>query len=226
MEVMMNKYLICNKLSKTYGQGEIACQALKDVTFKAEPGELIAICGKSGSGKTTLFNILSGFDADYQGEAIVLEKDMKKRTEEVRSQIRSSSVGLISQNYNLIPFLTVKENAELPLMIQSARKNEKKTMEVLRSLELEKKARSFPHELSGGQKQRNAIARIQLQNPKVILADEPTGSLDPMNAERVIHWLQNEARTGKLVVMITHDQDLADQCDRILRMENGVLHET
>lgn len=222
----MNKYLICNKLSKTYGKGEIACQALKDVTFKAEPGELIAICGKSGSGKTTLFDILSGFDADYQGEAIVLEKDMKKRTEEVRSQIRSSSVGLISQNYNLIPFLTVKENAELPLMIQSVRKNGKKTMEVLRSLELEKKARSFPHELSGGQKQRNAIARIQLQDPKVILADEPTGSLDPMNAERVIHWLQNEARTGKLVVMITHDQDLADQCDRILRMENGVLHET
>lgn len=213
----------CCGISRTFGKGEIACQALKNVSFVADAGELIAVCGASGSGKTTLFHILAGMDPEYGGSCCVAGKEMKRLEDSQRCRMRRTCVGVIEQDYNLLPFLTVQENIESMVRVEG-----KKPMTAaahLKKLGIYDKRNRFPHELSGGQKQRTAIARLLVQSPQIVLADEPTGNLDQASGQVVMDLLESLAASGCLVLLITHDQNLANRCDRILTICDGVLHE-
>lgn len=215
-------FIKCTGLSRTFGTGDAACHALRNVTFEADSGELIAICGASGAGKTTLFHILAGMDTDYEGSCFVAGKEMKQLNDEKRCRLRRSVIGIIEQDYNLLPFLTVQENTECIVRIDSKKPESQKA---LQALGIYNKRSCFPHELSGGEKQRVAIARLLMQNPQIVLADEPTGNLDQASGKIVMELLQGLAERGCLVLLITHDAALAGQCSRILMIYDGVLYE-
>lgn len=173
-------------LSRTYISGGEACQALKDISFKVNQGEFVAIQGRSGSGKTTLFNILSGLDGQYEGYCEVCSEMLSTMKEEQRSDFRLSHLAVIFQNYNLMESLTVEENLKLQANLKKIPIPEDSFRRALQTLELEDKSHVYPSSLSGGQKQRTAIGRALLSQADLILADEPTGNLDAANAQKIV----------------------------------------
>lgn len=210
-------------LCRTFQNGAEPCEALKDVSFTVQPGEFVAIQGRSGSGKTTLFQILSGLDDAYSGSCMVCGEVLSSLNEEQRSSFRLNHLGVIFQDFNLMDSLTVKENLKLQAKLQNVVIPEDLFHRALKTLELEDRCSVFPSSLSGGQKQRTAIGRVLLCRADLILADEPTGSLDAANAQRIIDLFKKAKKFNKTVLMVTHDDVLAAQADRILKLEDGRL---
>lgn len=206
-------------LKKTYKD----CVALDTVSMHIRKGEFVAIIGASGSGKTTMLNIIGGLDTDYMGSCVVRNKEMSSLSDVECCTLRSRYISYVYQFFNLISFLTVKENVCLASQIKGKKVDEKELDQVLKLLGLEQKKDSFANELSGGQQQRVAIARAILAHTDIILADEPTGNLDGENAENVMDILKALNKEGKTIVLVTHDLKIANYADRIIRLEQGKI---
>lgn len=206
-------------LKKTYKD----CVALDTVSMHIRKGEFVAIIGASGSGKTTMLNIIGGLDTDYMGSCVVRNKEMSSLSDVECCTLRSRYISYVYQFFNLISFLTVKENVCLASQIKGKKVDEKELDQVLKLLGLEQKKDSFANELSGGQQQRVAIARAILAHTDIILADEPTGNLDGENAKNVMDILKALNKEGKTIVLVTHDLKIANYADRIIRLEQGKI---
>ena len=199
------------------------CVALDTVSMHIRKGEFVAIIGASGSGKTTMLNIIGGLDTDYMGSCVVRNKEMSSLSDVECCTLRSRYISYVYQFFNLISFLTVKENVCLASQIKGKKVDEKELDQVLKLLGLEQKKDSFANELSGGQQQRVAIARAILAHTDIILADEPTGNLDGENAKNVMDILKALNKEGKTIVFVTHDLKIANYSDRIIRLEQGKI---
>lgn len=212
------------QLTKTYGSQALQVHALDKVGFTAKRGEFIAIVGPSGSGKSTLLHLLGGVDQPTSGEVWIDDTNIYALNETKRAIFRRRQIGLIYQFHNLIPVLTVRENITLPLLLDGQRVDRERLDELVQTLGVQDRLDYLPNQLSGGQQQRVSIARALLTNPALILADEPTGSLDSKNSTQIIDMLRRFNRTYRqTIVMITHDERIALQADRILVMEDGMI---
>jgi putative ABC transport system ATP-binding protein len=213
-------------LTKTYAQGEIQVTALDHITLDIAAGEFLALMGPSGSGKSTLLHIIAGVDRPTSGECLVQGVDVTKLNESQLADWRNQNVGFIFQTFNLIPVLTAAENVELPLLLtQLDRRQRRKQVETaLEVVGLGDRAKHLPRQLSGGQEQRVAIARALVTDPKLIVADEPTGNLDSHSAQEVLTALQSLRRdAGKTIIMVTHDPKAAAFGTRQIHLEKGEL---
>lgn len=199
------------------------CVALDTVSMHIRKGEFVAIIGASGSGKTTMLNIIGGLDTDYMGSCVVQNKEMSSLSDVECCTLRSRYISYVYQFFNLISFLTVKENVCLASQIKGKKVDEKELNQVLKLLGLEHKKDCFANELSGGQQQRVAIVRAILAHTDIILADEPTGNLDGENAKNVMDILKALNKEGKTIVLVTHDLKIANYADRIIRLEQGKI---
>ena len=209
-------------ISKTYGKGETRVNALNDVSFSVEQGEFVAIIGPSGSGKSTLLHILGGVDTPSSGNVIINGVNIATLNETALAIFRRRQIGLIYQFYNLIPILTVEENLTLPLLLDGRKPDKRQIEELIRTLGLEKRIKHLPNQLSGGQQQRVSIGRALVNNPALLLADEPTGNLDSENSREIISLLRKFNKEHKqTVIIITHDERIAVSADRVIAIEDG-----
>ena len=209
-------------LSKTYGKGDTMVKALDNVSLSVQKGEFVAIVGPSGSGKSTLLHILGGVDTPTSGKVIINGTDISQLDETALAIFRRRQIGLIYQFYNLIPILTVEENMTLPLMLDVRKPDKKQVEYLLHTLGLEKRINHLPNQLSGGQQQRVSIGRALINNPALMLADEPTGNLDSENTKEIIALLRRFNRDfNQTVVIITHDENIAVSADRVIQIEDG-----
>ena len=214
-----------DKINKTYKNGSLELQVLKNISFKVDKGEFLAIMGSSGSGKSTMMNILGCLDNQYEGRYILDGIDISKSTENELSEIRNKKIGFIFQSFNLLPRLTALENVELPLVYSSIPKEErhKRANELLEMVGLKERTHHRPNELSGGQRQRVAIARALVNNPSIILADEPTGNLDSKSEEEIIEILQKLNKMGKTIVIVTHEPSIGEIAERKIIFKDGEI---
>ena len=210
-------------ISKVFRTEEVETHALVNVSLEVKQGEFVAIMGPSGCGKSTLLNILGLLDRPTDGQYFLDGKDMCALTEKERNVIRRGTLGFIFQSFNLIDELTVEENIELPLLYMKVPADERKRRitDALKRMAIEHRAKHFPSQLSGGQQQRTAIARAVVMQPKVILADEPTGNLDSKNGLEVMGLLRELHREGTTIVMVTHSARDAAYSDRIVNLFDG-----
>lgn len=209
-------------LSKVYGKGETQVCALNDVSFSVNKGEFVAIIGPSGSGKSTLLHILGGVDRPSGGKVYVENTDIYRLNESKLAVFRRRQIGLIYQFYNLIPVLNVEENMTLPLLLDGHKVDEKRLSELVQSLGLQNRLGHLPNQLSGGQQQRVSIGRALINNPAIVLADEPTGNLDSKNSAEIIGLLKMfHKEYQQTLIVITHDERIALQADRIISIEDG-----
>ena len=214
-----------DNINKTYKNGSLELQVLKNISFKVDKGEFLAIMGSSGSGKSTMMNILGCLDNQYEGRYILDGIDISKSTENELSEIRNKKIGFIFQSFNLLPRLTAIENVELPLVYSSVPKEErhKRANELLEMVGLKERIHHRPNELSGGQRQRVAIARALANNPSIILADEPTGNLDSKSEEEIIEILQKLNKMGKTIVIVTHEPSIGEIAERKIVFKDGEI---
>ena len=211
-------------ISKTYGSGETAVEALRNVSFSVRKGEFLAIVGESGSGKSTLLNMIGALDSPTAGKVIIDGKDIMEMKDNAATIFRRRNIGFIFQAFNLIPELTVEQNIVFPLLLDYQKPDQKNLDEILKSLNLENRRKHLPSQLSGGQQQRVAIGRALITKPSIILADEPTGNLDSQNSNEVIALLKDAARRyEQTIIMITHNRVIAQSADRILQVKDGVV---
>ncbi len=211
-----------NNLSKVYGKGDTQIKALDDVSFSVEKGEFIAIVGPSGSGKSTLLHILGGVDTPSSGQVLVDGTDICALDQTKLAIFRRRQIGLIYQFYNLIPILNVEENITLPLLLDERSLDEARLKEIVATLGLADRVRHLPNQLSGGQQQRVSIGRALINNPALVLADEPTGNLDSNNAKEIMSLLKlSNQRYHQTLIVVTHDHDIALQADRIISFGDG-----
>ena len=209
-------------LSKIYGKGENQVKALDDVSFAIEKGQFVAIIGPSGSGKSTLLHILGGVDRPTEGKVYLEDQDVFAQNEDQLAIFRRRQVGLIYQFYNLIPALNVTENITLPVLMDGRKVNEERLEQLLTTLGLQDREKHLPNQLSGGQQQRVSIGRALMNDPAVVLADEPTGNLDSKSSQEIVELLKlSNRRFGQTLIIITHDESIALQADRILTIEDG-----
>jgi putative ABC transport system ATP-binding protein len=209
-------------ISKTYGSGEAAVHALKNVSFSVPKGEYVAIVGESGSGKSTLLNMIGALDNPTSGKVLI--EDIFAMKESKRTIFRRRNIGFIFQAFNLIPELTVEQNIIFPILLDYQKPNQKYLEELLEVLNLKERRNHLPGQLSGGQQQRVAIGRALITRPSLILADEPTGNLDSQNSSEVIALLKNASkRYAQTIIMITHNRSIAQSADRVLQVSDGVL---
>lgn len=216
-------------LTKTYGSGENLVNAVDDVSFSVEKGEFVAIVGASGSGKSTLLHLIGGVDRPTSGKIFVDGNDISKMNDDKLAVFRRRQVGIVYQFYNLIPILTVEENITLPCDLDGRgvdRERRERLEMILDSFGLRARRKHLPNQLSGGQQQRTSIARALINNPSLVLADEPTGNLDSKSSEEVMSMLKmcNQSY-GQTVIMITHNLDIAKQADRIITISDGKIVE-
>ena len=218
------KILEVTNLSKTYGTGETQVKALDNVSFSVEQGELVAIIGQSGSGKSTLLHILGGVDVPTSGSVVINGVDISNLDETALAIFRRRQIGLIYQFYNLIPILTVKENLTLPLLLDGRKPDERVVDDLLKTLGLTERVNHLPNQLSGGQQQRVSIGRALINNPALLLADEPTGNLDSENSREIISLLRRfNKEYNQTVIIITHDERIALAADRVIAIEDGKI---
>lgn len=213
-------------LTKTYGSGENLVNAVDDVSFSVEKGEFLAIVGASGSGKSTLLHLIGGVDRPTSGKIFVDGNDISKMNDDKLAVFRRRRVGIVYQFYNLIPILTVEENITLPCDLDGRGVDRERLEMILDSFGLRARRKHLPNQLSGGQQQRTSIARALINNPSLVLADEPTGNLDSKSSEEVMSILKmcNQSY-GQTVIMITHNLDIAKQADRIITISDGKIVE-
>lgn len=211
-------------ICKTYGSGETAVQALKDVCFTVPKGEFVAVVGESGSGKSTLLNMLGALDVPTSGKVLVSGRDIFQMREDELTVFRRRNIGFIFQAFNLIPELTVEQNIIFPVLLDYQEPDKKYLEELLTVLDLKRRRGHLPSQLSGGQQQRVAIGRALITRPSLILADEPTGNLDSRNSSEVIALLKETSRKyAQTIIMITHNRSIAQAADRVLQVSDGVL---
>ena len=213
-------------LTKTYGSGENLVHAVDDVSFSVEKGEFVAIVGASGSGKSTLLHLIGGVDRPTSGKIFVDGNDISKMNDDKLAVFRRRQVGIVYQFYNLIPILTVEENITLPCDLDGRGVDRERLEMILDSFGLRARRKHLPNQLSGGQQQRTSIARALINNPSLVLADEPTGNLDSKSSEEVMSMLKmcNQSY-GQTVIMIMHNLDIAKQADRIITISDGKIVE-
>lgn len=213
-------------LTKTYGSGENLVHAVDDVSFSVEKGEFVAIVGASGSGKSTLLYLIGGVDRPTSGKIFVDGNDISKMNDDKLAVFRRRQVGIVYQFYNLIPILTVEENITLPCDLDGRGVDRERLEMILDSFGLRARRKHLPNQLSGGQQQRTSIARALINNPSLVLADEPTGNLDSKSSEEVMSMLKMYNQSyGQTVIMITHNLDIAKQADRIITISDGKIVE-
>jgi putative ABC transport system ATP-binding protein len=210
------------KLTKQYGSGETAVKALDEVSFSVEKGEFVAIIGPSGSGKSTLLHLLGGVDRPSSGKVFIDNTDIYDLNETQLAIFRRRQIGLVYQFYNLIPVLTVEENITLPILLDGQTIDRKLLNSIIATLGLKERLGYLPNQLSGGQQQRVSIGRALINNPAIMLADEPTGNLDSKNSAEIIELLKMFNKTYRqTLLVITHDERIALQADRIISIEDG-----
>lgn len=213
-----------NSICKTYGAGETAVHALKDVNFSVAKGEFIAVVGESGSGKSTLLNMIGALDTPTSGNVLIDGKKIFTMKDEELTIFRRRNIGFIFQAFNLIPELNVEQNITFPLLLDYKKPDPVYLEEILNVLNLQERRRHLPRQLSGGQQQRVAIGRALITRPMLILADEPTGNLDTQNSNEVIALLKNASkRYEQTIIMITHNRSIASTADRVLQVSDGII---
>ena len=214
-------------LCKTYKMGENEVHALNHINLEIKEHEFVSIIGPSGSGKSTLMNMLGCLDVPTSGEYILDNKSIKKMSDDELAEIRNNKIGFVFQGFNLLPKLTAIENVELPLIYQAvnAKERHERAKKALESVGLGERINHKPTELSGGQQQRVAIARALITNPPLILADEPTGNLDTSSGKEIMEIFKKLNENGNTIVLITHDNDVAMQAKRVVRIQDGKLSE-
>ena len=218
------KILEVTNLCKTYGKSDTMVKALDNVSFSVEKGEFVAIIGPSGSGKSTLLHILGGVDVPTSGSVVINQTDISNLEETALAIFRRRQIGLIYQFYNLIPILTVQENLTLPLLLDGRKPDKKQIDTLVKRLGLENRLDHLPNQLSGGQQQRVSIGRALVNNPALMLADEPTGNLDSENSKEIISLLrQFNKEFNQTVIIITHDEKIANSADRVITIEDGKI---
>lgn len=216
--------LSTRNLKKIYGSGENAVHALDGVDLDIENGEFVSVVGTSGSGKSTLLHMLGGLDRPTSGTVTVDGKEIFSLKDEELTIFRRRKIGFVFQSYNLVPVLNVYENIVLPIELDGNRVDENFLKQIVETLGLENKLNSLPGQLSGGQQQRVAIARALAAKPAIILADEPTGNLDPSTSQDVMAFLKVTSEMfSQTIVMITHNEEIAQMADRIIRIEDGKI---
>lgn len=212
-------------LNKYYVNGEMKLHALKNINFEIRKGEYVAIMGSSGSGKSTMMNILGCLDREFEGEYILDDIKISQIDEKDISKIRNLKIGFVFQAFNLLPKLTALQNVELPLVYAGVHKNEreKRAKEMLEKVGLGERIHHKPNELSGGQKQRVAIARALVNNPAIILADEPTGNLDSVSEKEIMELFTELNSQGKTIIIVSHEPEVAQYVRRILLFKDGEI---
>lgn len=220
------KILEVKNVSKIYGKGSTSLKALDDVSFSIQQGEFIAIVGASGSGKSTLLHILGGVDYPTKGKVFIKDQDIYTLDENKLAVFRRREIGLIYQFYNLIPVLNVKENITLPILLDHKKVKEESLNNLIKVLGLEARLDHLPNQLSGGQQQRVSIARALINQPSLVLADEPTGNLDSTNGQEIISLLRHANETyNQTIIIITHDPQIAKQAGRVITIKDGKIVE-
>ena len=222
----MNKPIIrINNVSKIYETGKVSVAALNDINVTIKSGELTAIIGPSGSGKSTLMHILGCLDQPTSGSYFLDDLEVSSLNPNKLAEIRNIKIGFVFQSFNLLPYLTAFKNIEMPMIFAGTpkEKREKKVMELLEKVGMAGRAKHKPTELSGGEQQRIAVARSLANSPEIILADEPTGNLDSKIGASIMELFMELWKTGKTIIMITHDPKVADQCERKIELLDGKI---
>ena len=211
-------------LNKTYGKGENQVKAVDNISFSVEKGEFVAIIGASGSGKSTLLHLIGGVDRPTSGKVYIDGTDIYDLDNDKLAIFRRRQIGLIYQFYNLIPILNVKENISLPLLLDGREVDDERLNEIVKTLGLQKRKNNLPNQLSGGQQQRVSIGRAMMNEPALMLADEPTGNLDSKASEEIISLLRlSNKKYNQTVIIITHDEKIALEADRIITIDDGKI---
>ena len=213
-----------DNLVKTYGKGETKINAVDNVSFTVNKGEFVAIVGASGSGKSTLLHLIGGVDRPTSGKVYIDGKDIYSLNNDNLAIFRRRQIGLIYQFYNLIPILNVEENITLPCDLDGTTVDKQRLQDLLKTLGLENRKTHLPNQLSGGQQQRVSIGRAMINNPSIMLADEPTGNLDSKASEEIISLLKlSNKKFNQTVIIITHDLEIAKEAERVITIEDGIL---
>ena len=214
-------------IGKDYQEGESTVQAIKEMSFFIDDGEFVSIMGQSGSGKSTMLSILGGLNHPTRGKIILDTLDIYKLSSEQRADLRSEYIGVIFQSFQLIPYLTVLENVKLPMAItgRKAREQDKMARDVLDRVGLANKADRLPDQLSGGEQERVAIARAIVNKPPILLADEPTGSLDSKTADEIMDLLKELNSEGQTIIMVTHNPEACKHTTRTIQVKDGSCYE-
>lgn len=223
----MGALIHIENMKKIYNPGENEVRALDGIDLDIEKGDLVAIVGHSGSGKSTLMNMLGCLDTPTSGKYVLDGQDVASMTDNQLADVRNKEIGFIFQGFNLISNLDAVGNVELPLVYRGVSKNERKqlAMEALKSVGLEDRLKHKPNEMSGGQQQRVAVARAVAAKPPIILADEPTGNLDTKSTQEIMEILKELHKSGRTVIIITHDEEIASQAHRVIRILDGRIEE-
>ena len=222
----MEKLIQMIDIRKEYKMGDETVYANDGITLDIDKGEFVAIVGKSGSGKSTLMNIIGALDVPTAGTYLLGGKDVGKMSDNQLADIRNKMIGFVFQQYNLLPRMNILENVELPLLYAhvATHEREKRALEALEKVGLAEKAKQMPKQLSGGQQQRASIARALAANPSLILADEPTGALDSKTSRQVLDFFKKIHEEGNTVIMITHDNSIAIEAKRVIRIADGKIN--
>lgn len=221
----MKTFIELKDICKTYKMGESIIHANKNINIQIQKGELVAIIGKSGSGKSTIMNIIGALDTPTSGQYFLNSQDVSKIKGDNLAKLRNQMIGFVFQQYNLLPRQNLLENVGLPLLYSGIKEKERKkrSLQVLAKVNMDKKWRHLPSQLSGGQQQRVSIARALVNNPSLILADEPTGALDSKTSREVLDLLKKLNEEGNTIVLITHDNSIAMETKRVIQISDGQI---
>lgn len=227
---MSEKFIYTDKLTKIYttskGKDRVEIKALSDVNLEIEKGEMVAIIGASGSGKSTLLHMLGGIDTPTSGSIFYGKDNISAMNDKKLSAFRREKTGFVFQFFNLFQELTVKQNIMVPMQLQKKKVDKERVVELAESLGIREKLSAFPEQLSGGQQQRVAIARALINQPDLLLCDEPTGNLDEKTGQEVMELLlEAKEKWGQTIVLVTHNKEIANQADRVFKMKDGILEE-
>lgn len=216
-----------NDIQKTYRIGEAEYPVLKGINLEIESGEFIALMGPSGSGKSTLMNIVGCLDRPTSGQFILLNQDISQTSDDELARVRREELGFIFQTFNLIGRISVLKNVEVPMMLHGVPRDERKAraIKLLESLDIAHRINFSPANISGGERQRVAIARALANDPKIIIADEPTGNLDLKNSDEVMNILTKLNKDGRTIIMVTHNPEITGNCSRVIRLRDGRILE-